>query len=68
MTMAEGLSLLRGRIDGRSTMEELSELLEELEYLPLAITQAAAFMTKRRKTIPQYLDLYRKSDSVKIVS
>lgn len=46
--------------------EHAVELLDELENIPLAITQAAAFMSKRRKTIPQYIELYRKSDSTRL--
>lgn len=34
-----------------STIEERRELLEELDCLPLAITQAIACMVKRRKLI-----------------
>ena len=32
-------------------------LFESLDYLPLAIAQAAAFMTKRRKRVSEYLNL-----------
>ncbi|KAG7007031.1 hypothetical protein G7Y79_00012g033670 [Physcia stellaris] len=44
---------------------DISSLLRELEYIPLAITQAAAFMSKRHKSAGQYLDLFRGSDSAK---
>ena len=51
----------------RSESEEsdISSLLQELEYIPLAITQAAAFMSKRQKSAGQYLGLFRGSDSAK---
>ena len=51
----------------RSESEEadISSLLRELEYIPLAITQAAAFMRKRHKSAAQYLSLFRGSDSAK---
>jgi len=66
LTKSEGAELLRSRLPGNHSEEHIIELLEELEYIPLAITQAAAFMSKRRRTIPQYLDLYRKSDSARV--
>jgi tetratricopeptide (TPR) repeat protein len=45
-----------------STQEEQDKLLTELGHLPLAIKQAASFMTKRHKTIPQYLSQFRDSE------
>jgi tetratricopeptide (TPR) repeat protein len=66
LTKSEGAELLRSRLPGDHSKEQIVELLEELECIPLAITQAAAFMSKRRKSIPQYLELYRKSDSARV--
>jgi tetratricopeptide (TPR) repeat protein len=66
LTKSEGRQLLCSRITGDHSEESVVELLEELEYIPLAITQAAAFMSKRRRTISQYLELYRKSDSARV--
>jgi tetratricopeptide (TPR) repeat protein len=66
LTESEGRQLLCSRIAGDHSEESVVELLEELEYIPLAITQAAAFMSKRRRTISQYLELYRKSDSARV--
>ncbi|RSL81495.1 hypothetical protein CEP51_005792 [Fusarium floridanum] len=37
----------------------VSELLEELTYLPLAIAQAAAYLNRNKITIPRYLELLR---------
>ena len=34
--------------------------------MPLAINQAVAYMTKRRKSIRQYLEIFRQSDSHKV--
>ncbi|KAE9372564.1 TPR-like protein [Stipitochalara longipes BDJ] len=45
-----------------STQDEQDALLTELGHLPLAIKQAASFMTKRHKTISQYLKLFRDSE------
>jgi tetratricopeptide (TPR) repeat protein len=66
LTKSEGGQLFRSRVTGDHSEEHVIELLEELEYIPLAITQAAAFMSKRRRTIPQYLELYRKSHSARV--
>ncbi|KAG9229203.1 hypothetical protein BJ875DRAFT_547149 [Amylocarpus encephaloides] len=65
-TRPEGASLLRSRLPSEHSDEQVLELLVELEFIPLAITQAAAFMSKRRRTIPQYLDLYKKSDMARL--
>jgi len=46
--------------------KEKAELLKKLNYLSLAITQTAAYMTKQCKTISQYLTLYYHSDSAKV--
>jgi len=37
-------------------------LLKELTYRPLAITQAAAYLTVKRAPIPEYLRLLRRAD------
>jgi len=66
MNVEDGRSLLGPKIRAQSTQDEQIELLEELVYLPLAITQAVAFMIKRRKTVRQYLESYRQSDSTRI--
>jgi hypothetical protein len=66
MSLEEARTLLGDKIRGESTEIEQLELLEELDYLPLAITQAAAFMAKRRNTVSQYIGLYQQSDSRKI--
>ncbi len=66
MSQEEAQQLLGDHLMSSSTVEDRQNLLEELDYLPLAITQAVAYMTKRRKSIPQYLTLFRQSDSTKI--
>ena len=38
-------------------------LLEALGYIPLAITQAAAFISQNHITLPEYLETFRTSDS-----
>jgi hypothetical protein len=48
----EARALIGEDIRSKSTAEKQLELFEELTYLPLAIKQATAYMTKRRKGIP----------------
>jgi adenylate kinase family enzyme len=63
LTNDEALALL-----GKRLGEEISEnqqvaamqLVKALGYLPLAITQAAAYVKKQKKTIAQYLELFEK--------
>jgi pentatricopeptide repeat protein len=43
--------------------EDASELLHTLEFLPLAITQAAAFIRENVISLAEYMKLLRKSDS-----
>ena len=66
MNIEDARSLLGSKIRAQSTDAEQLELLEELVYLPLAITQAVACMIRRRKNVRQYLDSYRHSDSTRI--
>jgi tetratricopeptide (TPR) repeat protein len=64
MSTSEALQLLESRI---SIPEELDHdaqaLLVELGLLPLAITQASAFILENRVTISEYLQLFRGEDN-----
>ena len=66
MNVEEALMLLGPKVRANSNRDQQIELLEELIFLPLAITQAVAFMLKRRKSISQYLNEYKRSDSTKL--
>ena len=66
MDVQEAQALLGQRIRAESTETEQLELFGELVYLPLAISQAAAFMAKRRKSVAEYIRLYRGSESTRI--
>jgi hypothetical protein len=46
----------------RGSNSRAAELLKELSYLPLAITQAAAYLNTTQVSIPEYLRLLRKAD------
>ena len=66
LTSQEARLLLGERTRSESTEAEQELLLTELDYLPLAITQAASYMKKRRKTVSQYLQLFQGSDESRI--
>ena len=66
MTESEAKDLLSKRL-GRTNrgLNDLNsdELCKVLEYLPLAITQAAAFISKTDITVDEYLKLFHTSDT-----
>ncbi|KAJ4406473.1 hypothetical protein N0V82_010123 [Gnomoniopsis sp. IMI 355080] len=53
--------LLKESLIGKDLMNDkaVKELLEELTYLPLAITQAAAYLNKNQVSLEHYLELLR---------
>ncbi|KAI4244630.1 MAG: hypothetical protein LQ352_006744 [Teloschistes flavicans] len=57
LSIEEGIHMLGDRLTASVPRDAQISLLEELTYLPLAISQAAAFMTKRRKTVAEYIRL-----------
>ncbi|KAJ5633693.1 hypothetical protein N7528_001535 [Penicillium herquei] len=64
MARSEALELMQKKLEFPKVTDEVSLLVEELEFMPLAITQAAAFITARapRYSVSQYLEKFRKSD------
>ena len=48
---------------GSSNDDPSIRLLEALGYIPLAITQAAAFISENHISLTQYLEMFHKSDS-----
>ena len=53
----EAQALLGKNLVRDTSQDDQFALFESLDYLPLAIAQAAAFMIKRRKRVAEYLDL-----------
>lgn len=45
--------------------DNLDELIAEVEGLPLALAQAAAFITQMSETLETYLKLYKQSDDMR---
>ncbi|KAJ5946980.1 hypothetical protein N7454_003819 [Penicillium verhagenii] len=64
MNMDEALGLVQKKLDRPSKREELVQLVEELEFMPLAIMQATSYIIRRspRCSVAQYLDKLRQSD------
>lgn len=64
MTALDSMSLLQSRIAEEDWDDaDAMKLIEELSYLPLAITQAAAFISENGVTISEYLELLDTSDT-----
>jgi hypothetical protein len=47
MTDIEVIRLLQKKLDGSTKEEDLEELVSILEYMPLAIVQAAAYVLQK---------------------
>ncbi|KAJ6008357.1 hypothetical protein N7540_012333 [Penicillium herquei] len=64
MNSGEALLLLQKKLDESAESEELVRLVNELEFMPLAITQAASYINHRspRCSALQYLEKLRQSD------
>ncbi|KAB2576154.1 Kinesin light chain [Lasiodiplodia theobromae] len=63
MDESQGLQLLRNKLHDTSAEEGAVDLLRTLDYTPLAITQAAAYINWRaRMTILRYLAEFRAND------
>ena len=67
MTAAHALSLFEKKLGPLNRGDNAAELAAELEFMPLAIAQAAAYISQRspRYSVQQYLEDYRKSDRKK---
>ncbi len=67
LTIFEAESLLAAKLgDAESDKESVRELSILLERMPLALIQAAAFIAENFLLIADYLQLYRKGDTIKI--
>ncbi|KAF2022622.1 hypothetical protein EK21DRAFT_119566 [Setomelanomma holmii] len=64
MDDAEGLALFKKKLGPQDNNSDVAELAAALEYMPLAIVQAAAYILQRgsRCSVAKYLDEYRKSE------
>jgi tetratricopeptide (TPR) repeat protein len=66
MHEADAQNLLKKKL-GDAATDEVNELAVELEYMPLALVQAATYISKRRPhySVQQYLEEFRKNDKRK---
>ncbi|KAJ4263536.1 hypothetical protein NW762_006355 [Fusarium torreyae] len=67
MDEARGLQLFRNKLCGPFDRGAAIDLLRALDHIPLAITQAAAYINRRapRISVKAYLDTFNKSDKKK---
>ncbi|CAI7653282.1 unnamed protein product, partial [Penicillium glandicola] len=65
MNRSEALKLLQQKLGQLAETPDTLTLVEELEFMPLAIVQAAGYIVHRapRCSVSQYLEKFRKSDS-----
>jgi tetratricopeptide (TPR) repeat protein len=64
MNESDAMSLLGKKLGPDISRDNAPELLNALDYMPLAITQAAAYIQQRapRMSVKQYLQVFRKSE------
>ena len=71
MNESDALTLFKRKLgnydDGNADSKEATELVDALEFMPLAIVQAAAYISQRapRCSVQQYLEEFRKNDDRK---
>jgi tetratricopeptide (TPR) repeat protein len=67
MDTGQALQLLQNKLEDGFNEDGAADLLDALNYIPLAITQAAAYISRQapRTTISSYLDEFRKNDRKK---
>ncbi|KAJ5806306.1 uncharacterized protein N7503_003908 [Penicillium pulvis] len=64
MDKSQASALMEKKLGIQANKEDISKLIEALEFMPLAIVQAAAYIKCRapRCSIPQYLETLQKTD------
>ncbi|RAR04073.1 TPR-like protein [Stemphylium lycopersici] len=64
MDEAQALALFKKKLEAHEDNSNISELAAALEYMPLAIVQAAAYISQRapRHSVSKYLEEFRKSE------
>ncbi|KAH8724692.1 putative kinesin [Phaeosphaeriaceae sp. PMI808] len=68
MHVTDAQNLLRKKLIGDVATDRVNELAVALEYMPLALVQAAAYISKRgpHYSVQQYLEEFRKNDKRKV--
>jgi hypothetical protein len=64
MDKIEGVALFKKKLGAQEDSSDVAELVAALEHMPLAIVQAAAYISQRapRYSIKKYLDKFKKSE------
>jgi hypothetical protein len=64
MDEAQALALFKKKLGAQGDNSDVAELAAALEYMPLAIVQAAAYISQRapRHSVAKYLEEFRKSE------
>ena len=64
MTQTDALSLLEKKLGVQPATDAATELVAELDWMPLAISQAAAYIQQMesRSSVQKYLEKFRKSE------
>ncbi|KAF5532265.1 kinesin light chain [Fusarium mexicanum] len=67
MDKAQGLHLITNKLTSKFEHGAAVKLLQALDYIPLAITQAAAYINRRspRESVESYLEAFQESDQKK---
>ncbi|CAN9280969.1 unnamed protein product [Alternaria alternata] len=67
MDEAQALALFEKKLEAQGDNSDVAELATELEYMPLAIVQAAAYISQSapRCSVAKYLEQFRRSDGEK---
>ncbi|CAN9091742.1 unnamed protein product [Alternaria alternata] len=67
MDKTQALALFEKKLEAQGDNSDVAELATELEYMPLAIVQAAAYISQSapRCSVAKYLEQFRRSDSEK---
>jgi tetratricopeptide (TPR) repeat protein len=67
MDKTQALALFEKKLEAQGVNSDVAELATELEYMPLAIVQAAAYISQSapRCSVAKYLEQFRRSDGEK---
>ncbi len=68
MEESESLELLKNLISNSQCHDKCTTLVKKLGYLPLAISQAGAYIAQNQITIDKYLELYKEEKNILLSS
>ncbi|KAL9074933.1 MAG: hypothetical protein Q9157_004203 [Trypethelium eluteriae] len=68
MDEPQAVELFKAKLETQNEGQDISELVAALEYMPLAIVQATAYINQRfpRSSVRQYLEDFRRSEPQRI--